>query len=59
MPWLSACSAIRKGSIIETGASVNETGFPVKQLDVFVSVIDLFHDAAFINIIKVPFERRR
>ena len=56
MPWLSAT---RKGSIIEIGVFVNEIGFLVKQLGFFVSVIDLFHGAAFINIMKVPFERRR
>ena len=51
--------ATRKGSFIEIGVFVNEIGFFVKQLGLFVLVVGFFHDAAFINIIKVQFERRR
>ena len=43
--------ATRKGSIIEIGVFVNETGFLVKQLGLFVLVVGFFHDAAFIHII--------
>ena len=51
--------ATRKGSIIEIGVFVNEIGFFVKQLGLFVLVVGFFHYAAFINIVKVQFERRR
>ena len=55
MPWLSACSAIRKGSIIEIDVFVNEIGFFVKQLGFFVFIIGLLDGAAFINIIEFAF----
>ena len=51
--------ATRKGSIVEIGVFVYGIGFLVKQLGVFVLVSGFFHDAAFIHIIKVQFERRR
>ena len=51
--------ATRKGSFIEIGVFVNEIGYFVKKLDLFVLVVGVFHDAAFMNIRRIQLERRR